>query len=349
MKIFVPSQKDKNPYFDEMIRSSENIFIFRNYLDYTQEFEIVNIHFPEAIFNWREPSQLELEDLEEQIKRWKQSAKVVYTRHDAHRLLGETPRFKQLFMLVEKNADAIIHLGEYSKKQLLQVYPHKIHKVIPHPLYENSFNKIEKRLAREKLGISQDSFVVIAAGRIRNKQERKMLLKAFKSLPVRKKVLLSNNMLPFTFNLNFPGRVRLKKIVDVNKVLTNYKKQKYQSEKFQFHYNFISFSRFSLMMSASDVVFIPRIDILNSGNLFLGLTYKKLVIGPAVGNLKEHLEKFELPQFDPSSIQSVKYALKKGHQLYSQKQFQFDEQEVGKYGSQQVFKQLDDFFLCLTK
>lgn len=349
MKIFVPSKKDKNPYFDELIQFSENNFTFGHFSDFTPEYSIVNVHFPEAIFDWQEPGEDELEALESQIRIWKESAKLVYTRHDAHRLLGETPRFNQLFRLIEKNADAIIHLGEHSKNELVKIYPDTAHKIIPHPLYENSFQRIERSVAREKLKIPKDAFVVVAAGRIRNKQERKMLIRAFTSLPVAKKILLSNNMLPFKIHLEFPGRIKLKKLIDINKVLTRYVSNKYRPPKYLFEYSFSSSDHLSLMMSASDIVFIPRIDILNSGNLFLGLTFEKIVVGPAVGNLKEHLDEFSFPQFDPQSRKSVKEAIMKGYQLHNAESFRLKRQAVQRYKSDLVFKQLDEFLSCLTK
>lgn len=71
-------------------------------------------------------------------------------------------------------------------------------------------------------------------------------------------------------------------------------------------------------MSAADLVFIPRIDILNSGNVFLGLTFNKIVVGPAVGNIEEQLKELDLPVFDPKKRKSVIVALNKGISLSNQ-------------------------------
>lgn len=42
-------------------------------------------------------------------------------------------------------------------------------------------------------------------------------------------------------------------------------------------------------MAASDVIFIQRKDILNSGNVPLAFLYHKVVVGPKVGNIGELL------------------------------------------------------------
>ncbi len=54
---------------------------------------------------------------------------------------------------------------------------------------------------------------------------------------------------------------------------------------------------------------ILRIDSLNSGSIYLGLTFKKIIVGPAIGNMKEVLEKTDAYSFNPENIDSLVNAL----------------------------------------
>ena len=315
MKIFFPFKRNWNSYLDEIEKFSQHSFIYGFYKEYSCEYKVVNIHWPESIFDWVEPTDVQLQDLHSEIQKWKKNATIIYTKHDRERLKGSTQRFSDLFQLIEKNSDIFIHLGEYSKKIYESMYPEAIHKIVFHPLYENTYKKFSKKEAREKLDIGKDALVIIAPGSIRNFEERKMVISAFDQLNVSNKVLISNNMRT-ELKYDFPGRVRLKKIFDVRRFVVNKFKNKYQPPTYLFSYGRISNEELSLRMSASDIVLIPRTQILNSGNLFLALTFNKVIVGPATGNLEEFLTEFNMPVFNPGSIKSVVDALEKGIYLF---------------------------------
>lgn len=348
MKIFIPAYKDQNPYFDQIIPYSKHDYVFDNFSCYKKQYEIVNVHWPESIFGWKEPTERDLDMLEKDIQQWKKNSKLVYTRHDASRHEGMTPAFHKLFRIIEENAHAFIHLGKVSLKQMKKKFPQASHCILYHPLYENSFQPIEKTIARKKLKIRSDALVVIAPGRIRSKEEREMTLNGFNSLPVKNKVLLSNNMLPFRYNFEFPGRVKLKKLLDVNKSLSRIKESRYKPPKYLFHYGFSNSKDLALMMSAADIVFIPRINILNSGNIFLGLTFKKIIVGPAVGNLEEQLNKFGFPLFDPQSPISIKRTLVKGAEMVKNESFEINKNFLEDYKPSHISSQIDLFFKNLV-
>ena len=88
MKIFLPFHQELNPYLEEIIRFSKNDFHYGSLEDYNRSFEIVNIHWPEAIFKWLEPSDRQLKDLEKRILEWKEHSTLVYTKHDFERNKG---------------------------------------------------------------------------------------------------------------------------------------------------------------------------------------------------------------------------------------------------------------------
>lgn len=55
-----------------------------------------------------------------------------------------TPNFQRLFALIEENTDLYIHLGSYSKNLYEKKYPKAQHKIVNHPLYQNSFEPYKK-------------------------------------------------------------------------------------------------------------------------------------------------------------------------------------------------------------
>lgn len=342
MKVLLPFKEDLNPYLKEIITYSECSFVYDHYKNYSPEYNIVNIHWPEALFDWWEPTEQQLLDLEEDIRFWKKNSVVVYTKHDDRRTKGSTPLFTQLFELIEKYTDVFIHLGEYSKAKYEVIYPNARHEIVPHPLYQGSYKVFPKNEAREILGITPNSFVITVPGAIRDFKERKLVLNSFKALKVSHKVLISSNMRT-EIKRDFRGRVALKKFVDVKKYLVNRFKSKYKPPTYIFTYEKLDSEEFSLKISAADVILVPRIDILNSGNVFLAFTFRKVVCGPATGNINEALQKFKMPIFKPSSLKSVIKALNQAV-ILNRNGFQYPEEQLEEFKPQYIAKVMDEIF-----
>ena len=68
-------------------------------------------------------------------------------------------------------------------------------------------------------------------------------------------------------------------------------------------------SHISTILSASDVVLIPRTDSLNSGNVPLAFSYECIVLGPNVGNIGESLIQTGNPTF---SLENLQQSLENG-------------------------------------
>lgn len=314
LKVLLPFKKDLNPYLEEIVTYTHHTFYHTPYTEYAPSCEIVNIHWPEALFDWLEPTSTELDALEECINEWRRNAVIIYTKHDYRRNKGTTANFTKLFKIVEENTDVFIHLGAYSKRFYEKKYPNAKHEIVYHPIFENTLKVYPKAEARNLLGIDQKALVVIAPGKIRSFKERKMVLKSFKALKHKNKILISTNMRS-ELKFDFPGRIRLRKYFDVQKIFIKKFKDKYQPPDYIFSYNPLSSRELSIQMSAADVVLVPRLDLLNSGIVFLGFTFGKVTVGPAIGNIQEQLSELNYPVFNPNSISSVIKALEKGIKL----------------------------------
>ena len=65
----------------------------------------------------------------------------------------------------------------------------------------------------------------------------------------------------------------------------------------------------SLFLEASDVVFVSRSNTLNSGNVYLALSYGKAIVGPDYGNIGQILRKTGNSVFEPGNVQSASDAI----------------------------------------
>jgi hypothetical protein len=345
VKVFLPFTKDLNPYLEEITRHSIHRFEYGCFKDWTSKYDIVNIHWPEAIFNWKEPTDEQLQELEKSLLNWKIHSRIVYTKHDLSRHKGMTPNFTRLFELIERNSDLFIHLGKFSKELYMDKYPNAQHEIVVHPLYESSLRKFTKIQARNLLGISSDAIVVIVPGSIRNLEERRLVLSSFKGLKIENKVLIATNMRS-EIKYDFPGRVRLKPIFNVRDYVVKKFKSRHKPPRYLFTYDKLNTEDLSLRMAAADIVLIPRLKILNSGILFLGLTFNKVIIGPEKGNITEHLKFFKMPFFNPNSTKSVISALEKGIALVKSN-YIIKEEDKEWFDPINVAKEMDKLLLKL--
>jgi len=63
--------------------------------------------------------------------------------------------------------------------------------------------------------------------------------------------------------------------------------------------------------AAADVVLLPRIDDINSGNLPMGFLFGNTVVGPDVGNMGAWLRETDNPVFTPGDQDSLRHAMEK--------------------------------------
>ena len=311
MNIFLPFKQDKNPVLDEIQQHFDGDFIYDHFKKYdSYDIDIVNIHWPESIFNFSEPSNQDLEELEDELKKWKTKSKVVFTRHNSLPHKSKSTNFIALYNLVIKYADGIIHLGEYSLNEFATSLPQHSHlkaTIIYHPAYTIFENSVSKSDARKKLNIPLHKKVILVFGSLRTEKELDLVLNSFDALKIKNKHLIISYLniykpLPKT------AKQRITKFIN-----TKIERIKLQLKSdLTVNYTFIENNDVQNYLNAADVLFLPRINLLNSGNLFLGLSFKKVVVGPEIGNITEVLKATQNPFFDPKDIESATLALEKG-------------------------------------
>ena len=253
-----------------------------------ERFNVVHFMWPDALFGWTHEaiSPEMIAKLEDSIKRHKESGAIIaYTRHNVRPHVDDNPLLIQAYDIVERSADLIFHMGEYSLKEFLNKHPEFSSKnvIVPHHTYARISRSVTRREAREWFGLSEDDKVVLSFGVFRNDDERNLLLSAVKGCNIENlKVLaprFSSCPPPWIMGSSNGGAVP-------EQMLPMY-------------------------FAAADVVFIQRCHILNSGNVPMAFYFGCACVGPDDGNVGEILKATGNPVFDPANPASAGEAIVK--------------------------------------
>lgn len=299
---------DQNPYTEELITHLKCKFEINQsvkaFFDLEENFDILHIQWIEELNNWQLPDEKWLLLAKQKLIQWKQRSKIIITRHNILPNLPQQERFETMYKLFYSYADAVIHLGKYSitefEKRYPDLYPHIKHELIYHHIYESYPNERNEALARKNLKISRKSLVMLCFGKIRDKKESELIYQAFRAIKSPNKLLLAPKWL-------YPSIRKGKVDKIISKVISHY---------------FLIFKRSKLVnqhlrkkdvqdyFNSADFIFIPRIQNLNSGILFIALAFGKKVLGPAVGNIGEQLRLLGLPTYLPNQPETLELGIK---------------------------------------
>ncbi|MNX85431.1 hypothetical protein D3C86_1172670 [compost metagenome] len=207
---------------------------------------------------------------------------------------------RELYNLIYENVQAVIHLGEFS---LLNFeFKNLINVVIQHPNYLSLYNQIDKNVARKKINVPSKGNMFLSFGAIRNNEEEGQIIEAFKKIRKSDDYLyITNSKIKKAIPSLFRDPIA-RIIYTINIKRLNYNHVFLNSAK-------ISNDYIKYFFNAADVIIIPRINSLNSGVIYLGYSFSKIVIGPKVGNMKELLEKNGNPTFIPKDYNSIGEAM----------------------------------------
>jgi len=284
------------------------------------KYDIVHLQWPEYLFlpvNNDTDVAAGLDRLRETLMFWKRSSRIVLTRHNQKPHLSHDRDlfYERLYDLVYSYCDGFVHLGPFELEKFKQIHSTDVlgntvnHIIIPHHIYVHSYyGSVDRRVAKESLGIKSGRAVILVYGRIRLKRERAFLRKLFKATRDRNICFLVPTWLPFELNKGLLWKLR-HLYYDFKLILLNRSS------------NIIAFRRFVkdedtyLYFDAADIVLIPRLEELNSGNVTLGYYFGKVVVGPAIGNIQHELKETGNPTFIPASLPSVVRAIDYGLSL----------------------------------
>ena len=294
-----------------MLTHAEVVYDCDEFWSCKNNYDIVHIHEPEYLsyelegcMNHTDVIPKDLwRRLKQSLEYWKTHSKIVHTRHVQEPHVRVDDEFKKLYKTVFSYCDAVAHFANYSITQFKEFYPELdniIHQVIPHQNYASLPNDISKEEARSNLNIKSAAKVMLVFGMVKER-EKHIIETAFKAIPHKNKVLLA------------PGwktKRRQIKWIRLREWVFNYElKKALKNNKFRTNLGFIKEEDAQNYCNAADVLLIPRIDELNSGNITLGFTFGLVVLGRNGGDIGEILKQTGNPVFDPADDKSIKIAV----------------------------------------
>ena len=317
MKILIPHNVGNstvaNPFVrtlrDGLIACGHEVTCSKDvFWDSPLGFDLVFFQWPESILN-KEKTAPNINQIENQVRLLKDhDILIAITCHNLH------PHDRNNFLTDVYNylygkADVFHHMGDYSFQQLKQTYPNATHFIAPHPAFysvtETELSQIS--VYKQKYSVPKDKITIMAFGAFRNSEEREMFLTLDKKFG-RDHCLWAPKIYRDTFRKkNFITRLACAGRY-LKYSLLGIKMQKLVPED----------DDVLPMICASDILFIQRKEVLNSGNLPLGFSAGKIVVGPDVGNVGAILRHTGNPVFDPHDESSIIEAVENAISMYKE-------------------------------
>lgn len=291
----------------------------------TGRYDVVHMHWPEyityeieAAYNSQLSSSL-IDDLEERLRFWSARAPIVVTRHNPVPYNApDDPKWRRLYELVFSYASGVVHMAQASVDEFRNRHvglPRNIdqdleHTIIPIQNYSSLPNTVTRAQARRKFRIASDDAVILVFGAIRTDAEKQLILETFSALPLSRKVLLASNW-PDGMSKK-PGGMREHAVRALRRAANSFRRD------VRFNYGYVDDADAQLYLNAADVLFIPRLWLLNSANVSLGMTFGRVTVGPDAGNTGAILKETGNPVFDSEKPATAVAALTAGLKLASE-------------------------------
>lgn len=282
-----------------------------------ESYDIIHFQWPEEAVGWNCTDESAIGRLKQRIDFFKASgSRFVYTRHNACPHYSN-PVIKQAYDVIESCSDLVVHMGKYSEEEFKKKYPGSRNVVIPHHIYEDTYDEtISREEACKRLALPADRMIITAFGKFRNREEISMVLNSFTSFQDKKKLLLAPRMLPFSKHSG--QRNLLKRFLSLCGYYFVPPLLRLKGVRAGANGELIDNDELPYYIAASDILFVQRKQILNSGNIPLAFLFRKVVIGPDTGNVGELLRKTGNPTFSPDDNSSIVHALEQAKILVEQ-------------------------------
>ena len=199
-------------------------------------------------------------------------------------------------------------MGESSKLLLEKNFPNESDGnpsfIIPHGDYSFFADDLTREECRKRIGTQPGQKLMLTFGAIRDENELNLGIDTFKKADVENSVYLMAGSLPYPYKSQ-PKHFTVRK-----KLYASYFDNSIKTAEHP-----IAPEEVQLYLKSADLVFIPRFNTLNSGNVALGFTFGKVVTGPGYGVIGETLTAADNPVFDPYKLDSVAEAIREGFRL----------------------------------
>lgn len=269
-----------NPYLRSLVESLEQRGIAVDNFSFgqalKQRYDVLHIHWPDLHLHARTSLRAVVKHLRLALLfaflRWR-NTRIVWTLHNLAPHERHLPVGEFLFPLwFPRMCTHVIALTKSGLAAALEKYPtlrNKHAAVIPHGHYRDSYaTALPRSACRDRLGLKHQ-FTILFFGNIRPYKNVPLLIEAFRRLPDQDVQLVIAGQ---------PGRMmqteQLQNLVA-------------DDPRIRLTLEFVADDQVPLYVGACDVVVLPFRSVLNSGTVFLGLSFNRAVLAPNMGALPE--------------------------------------------------------------
>ncbi len=313
MNIYMPLKKidSRNKYLYNLYKSLKELNIDlttdKNFwLEKNGNWDIILIHWPEHL-PFIKKANLSFEKFQiERIKYFIKESKLIsiYHNYEPHK---RNKNYKFLYNHLYNNSDAIVHFSDFSIKYIKEKYQicNCLHYVVPHGDYLKNIAPINKNIAKKSLRLPVNKNTVISIGNVRNFSDFLMIL-SFKSIFIKNNFnfIYVGNLYNWLYS-SFPWKLGLLIRHIIKFISRKFRKYIFNQKSFLLINRSVSDNELNTLCSASDIVLIAKANNLNSGNIALGFSFSKIVLGPENGNIGEILKSTKNPTYKKGNLNSV--------------------------------------------
>ena len=225
--------------------------------------------------------------------------KIVYTVHNVWQHESEGQSLYRLAHHILLRLASAVHVhNDAARDELVRSAGRTLPVVvIPHGSYVNWYpNECSRREARERLGLSAESFVYLSLGHMRAYKGREDLMRAFAGLAGEEEVLLLAGGVQ---QPDFEARLRGQAATD---------------PRVRLFLDYVPDDDVQVFMNAADVAVLPYRQVTTSGTGILALSFGLPVVAPALGPFPELLGHGAGILYDPMKPEALAWGLRKARQ-----------------------------------
>ncbi len=279
-RVLMFPKRGDNPYLQTLTESLErrgvrvDDFTFRRAIK--RRYDVLHIHWPDLHLQARSSARAMAKHarlaLLFMLLRWRKTH-IVWTvhnlkPHERHHRLAEM-LFPLWFPRLCTHVVALTLNGLESARTMYPPLRQKSAAVIPHGHYRGAYDRAPSRAnCRDRLGLSH-CFTFLFFGNIRPYKNVPRLIEAFRELPQADLQLVIAGL---------PGAMM--EIEELQRLAAG-------DDRIHLALEFVAEDKVPLYVGASDVVVLPFDSILNSGSVFLALSFNRAVLAPRLGSLPE--------------------------------------------------------------
>lgn len=266
-------------------------------------FDIVHLHWPEALTDWRTPTDDDIRRIEDDLAWWRARSTIIGTVHNlAPHGRFESSRDRALFVKVYQACDVITHFSSFSRDELIRLYPplsaarHLVHRPTLHtdllPL------AVGTAAARARFGVGDGDVLVAAFGSLRERAELELLERGVRFARVRGKRPILAVRAPMGRRQRLLRRLRA--------LVPGTRWPAFAS------FTGLPTAEMVALCEAADVLVIPRYPPhLNSGVLQLAMTFGTPMVVPNYGVYAEYLPDSGCAFYPPNDARGLAEAIER--------------------------------------